>query len=193
MKIKPATSRGSVVVEIGDCDSERLSKPAASPFKLKKILVPIDFSDCSKKALQYAVPFAKQFNASMIFLHVVPIHYALGREAEFAGTPIEEDSQNKIRDQLTTLVQDIAPGEIPMKIEVRRGAPSVEIVNVAKKMDVDVIVMSTHGHTGRIHAFIGSVAGDIVRLAPCPVLVVRENEHEFVQSQSDRPFKTSRD
>jgi nucleotide-binding universal stress UspA family protein len=193
MKIKPAKLRGNVIVELDDRDSERLSKPAAAPFKLKKILVPIDFSDCSKKALQYAVPFAKQFNASMIFLHVVPIHYALGREAEFAGTPIEEDSQNEIKAQLTALVREIVPGEIPVEIEVRHGAPSVEVVNVAKKMDVDVIVMSTHGHTGRIHAFIGSVAGDVVRLAPCPVLVVRENEHEFVQSQSDRPFKTSRD
>jgi nucleotide-binding universal stress UspA family protein len=196
MKIKPAKQPGHVVVELSNSDSERLSKStdqinrAASPFKLKKILVPIDFSDCSKKALQYAIPFAKQFHARMIFLHVLPTHHAIGREAEFAGTLIDGDLKNELEAQLTTLVQEIVPSEIPMEIEVRHGAPSMEIVNAAKEMGVDVIVMSTHGHTGRVHAFIGSVAGDVVRLAPCPVLVVREHEHEFVQSQSN-PFKPS--
>ncbi len=74
MKIKPSKKSGSVVVELNPGDSERLSQgaPLANgtppPFKLTKILVPIDFSDCSKKALQYAVPFAKQFGATITLL-----------------------------------------------------------------------------------------------------------------------------
>jgi universal stress protein A len=163
-----------------------------SPFKLTKILVPIDFSDCSKKALQYAIPFARQFHARMIFLHILPVHYAIGREAEFAGTLIEGDLKNELETRLTMLVQETIPSEIPVEIEVRHGAPSIEIVNAAKEMDVDLIVMSTHGHTGRVHALIGSVAGDVVRLAPCPVFVVREHEHELIQRQSN-PFKTNTD
>ncbi|HEX3857426.1 MAG TPA: universal stress protein [Verrucomicrobiae bacterium] len=198
MKIKPARQSGHVVVELSASDSERLSKStgqknrATSPFKLKKILVPIDFSDCSKKALEYAIPFAKQFHARMIFLHVLPAHYAMGREAEFAGTLIDGDLKNELETRLIELVHEAVPSEIFVDTEVRHGAPSTEIVNAAKEMDVDVIVMSTHGHTGRVHAFIGSVAGDVVRLAPCPVFVVREREHEFVQSPSN-PFKTSQD
>ena len=62
MKIKPSKTSGSIVVELNPRDSERLSQGTAlangapPPFKLTKILVPIDFSDCSKKALQYAIP-----------------------------------------------------------------------------------------------------------------------------------------
>jgi universal stress protein A len=78
---------------------------------------------------------------------------------------------------------------VPVQIVSRHGAPSAEIIKAAKDMDVDMIVMSTHGRTGRIYALIGSVAGDVARLAPCPVLVVRAREHEFVQNQYN-PFKT---
>jgi universal stress protein A len=63
--------------------------------------------------------------------------------------------------------------------KVRAGLPSHEIVEVAKKMDVDLIVIATHGYTGWKHFCIGSTAERVVRAAPCPVLVVREKEHEF--------------
>jgi universal stress protein A len=191
MKIRPAKQPGYVMVELNASDSERLSKTAEkkdraiSLFKLKKILVPLDFSDCSNKALQYAIPFAKQFNARMIFLHVLPVHFARGDGFDLVNYEplIEEDLRKGIEARLTRLVQETVPCEIPVEIEVRHGVPSAEIVNAAKEMEVDVIVMSTHGHTGRIYAFIGSAAGDVVRLAPCPVLVVREHEHEFIQNQ----------
>jgi universal stress protein A len=197
MKIKPAKQPGHVVVELSASDSERLSKSAekngraASSFKLKKILVPIDFSEYSKKAVQYAVPFARQFNARMIFLHVLPVRFTAGWAIDPVSYPmIEEDSKNEIETRLTALVRETVPDEIPVEIEVGHGVPSVEIVNTAREMDVDVIVMSTHGHTGLIHAFIGSVAGNVVRCAPCPVLVVREHEREFVQGQTN-PFATN--
>ena len=63
--------------------------------------------------------------------------------------------------------------------KVRAGIPSHEIVEVAKEMDVDLIVIATHGYTGWKHFCIGSTAERVVRAAPCPVLVVREKEHEF--------------
>jgi nucleotide-binding universal stress UspA family protein len=188
MKIKPTGRPGRVMVEMDNRDSEQLANTAGavSPFKLKKILVPVDFSDCSKKALLYAIPFARQFNARMIFLHILPVHYATGLHVELASyiPLLGEDLQKDAEKRLTRLVQENVPGEISVQIEVRRDSPSTGIVNAAKEMDVDFIVMSTHGHTGRIHAFIGSVAGAVVRLAPCPVLVVREKEREFVQNQS---------
>src|SRR5262245_8028610 len=70
MKIKPTSKRGSVVVELNRSD-ERLFQPAPTPFKLKKILVPIDFSQDSLKALRYAIPFAKQFGATLYLVHVI--------------------------------------------------------------------------------------------------------------------------
>ena len=163
---------------------------AASMFKLDRILVPVDFSDCSKKALQYAIPFASQSRAEMIFLHVLTIHYTAGWEFEADGyNPlIEGDLQKNIEKRLAALIEEAVPSNISTKIEVRHGSPAIEIVNAAKELDVSLVVMSTHGHTGRVHAFIGSVASDVTRLAPCPVLVVREHEHEFVPGESN-PFK----
>ena len=62
---------------------------------------------------------------------------------------------------------------------VRCGLASIEIVDAAKEVDVDLIVIATHGYTGWKHFAIGSTAERVVRAAPCPVLVVREKEHEF--------------
>lgn len=171
---------------------KQCSKTAGSPFELERILVPVDFSDCSKKALQYAIPFATQFRAEMVFLHVFTVHYTAGWEFEVAGYDplIERDLQKDVEKRLAALIQETVPADISTKIEMRNGSPAIEIVNAAKDLDVSLIVMSTHGHTGRVHAFIGSVASDVTRLAPCPVLVVREHEHEFVPTVSN-PFKTN--
>ncbi|MGC9944286.1 MAG: universal stress protein [Verrucomicrobiota bacterium] len=176
-----------------DCDQcVKVATAAATPFKLEKILVPVDFSDCSKKALQYAVPFACQSKAEMIFLHVLTTHYATGWEFEVGSYDPSSDGEVRkdVEQRIADLIAETVPGNIATKIDVRHGTPANEIVNAAKEMDVSLIIMSTHGHTGRVHAFIGSVAGDVTRLAPCPVLVVREHEHEFIPSQTN-PFKTN--
>src|SRR5713101_8769681 len=85
MKIKPAAKRGQVIVELNSKDESILGEGhnahnQPTPFKLKKILVSIDFSGRSKKALQYAIPLAKQFGASLALLHVVPVSYPVGGE-----------------------------------------------------------------------------------------------------------------
>ena len=192
MKIKRSTLPGNVVMEIADRDAERLSKSGATPFRLKKILVPVDFSACSKKALQYAVPFAEQFNAKLIFLHVLTIHYVTGWElAADTVVPIVGDaSQKEMKARLAALAQEAGAEKATDRFEVRQGAAAAEIINAAKEFDVDLIIMSTHGHTGRVHAFIGSVASDVTRLSPCPVLVVREHERDFIPCAGN-PFKTN--
>lgn len=63
---------------------------------------------------------------------------------------------------------------------IRMGTPFVEIVRYAKEKEIDLIVMGTHGRTGVVHALIGSVAEKVVRKAPCPVLTVRPEGHQFV-------------
>lgn len=203
MKIKPAKQTGQVVVELSTSEPRRPSKRtdqksrATSPFKLKKILVPIDFSSCSKKALQYAIPFARKFNARLILLHVFQDDNTTGWWITVAVANdkplIEGDWQKNIEMQLTTMVQETVPSEIPVEIEVRQGVPFMKIVNVAKEMDVDFIVMSTNGHAGWIHGgYLGSVAREVVQFAPCPVLVVREHALKFFQNQSNL-FNTSQD
>ena len=83
--------------------------------------------------------------------------------------------------ELSKLVVDEVRGVVAADTLVRTGAPTEEIVNAAKKLPADIIVISTHGRGGLKHVLLGSVAERVVRHAPCPVLVVREHERDIVQ------------
>src|SRR5262247_2449377 len=86
MKAKPTNHPGEVLLELNRRDEPLMAAATTSavksPFTLKRILVPIDFSDCAKKALQYAIPLAKEHKAAITLLYVVPTNYALG---EYGG------------------------------------------------------------------------------------------------------------
>ena len=98
MKIKPTSKTGGVLVELGPLEEQLPVQPPrpAAVFRLKKILVPVDFSDCSKKALQYAVPFARQFGAELVLLHVVQPYPAV---PEMAPVDVEtiQDGKAEVR------------------------------------------------------------------------------------------------
>jgi len=179
MKAKPGKSSGEVVLEVADKD-EPLLTAAASPFKIKKILVPIDFSDCSRKALQYALAFAKEHEAAITLLYVVPPPaYPVG---EFGGLEygnLISDMRTGGEKQLAELAAEIGHA-VTVESEVRTGGPAAEIVAAAQESAADIIVISTHGHTGFKHVLLGSVAEHVIRGAPCPVLVVREREHDIL-------------
>src|SRR6266540_2636299 len=138
MKIKPSKKSGSVVVELNPRDSERLSQGGAlangapPPFKLTKILVPIDFSDCSKKALQYAVPFAKQFGATITLLHVVHVNYVGGPEFGALDFPFSEaDLRKSAEKQLAELAATNVREQAAAETLVRTGQEVMEIVDAA--------------------------------------------------------------
>src|SRR5436190_18945640 len=86
MKARPTKHAGEVVLELNRRDEPLMAAASGetktSRFRLKKILVPIDFSDCAKKALQYAIPLAKEHGAAITLFYVVPVNYAVG---EYGG------------------------------------------------------------------------------------------------------------
>lgn len=149
--------------------------------RLKKILVPVDFSDFSAKALKYAARFAEQFGATLVLVHVVePVRYP---ESVLIPPEMEEANRERLklaRASLAEFVKQQVPAGIATEALTRLGHPFSEIGTAAKECDVDLIVIATHGHTGLKHLFLGSTAERVVRLAPCPVLTVRAREHEFV-------------
>jgi universal stress protein A len=147
---------------------------------LKKILVPIDFSTMSKQAFQYALRFAEQFRCEIILLHVVE------PETLIAGTPLAVDVFAQLDEDTTAAEADLAalaassrnrPNSVTSA--VRNGHAPNEITKAAKDLDVDLIIIATHGYTSWRHLCISSTAERVVRAAPCPVLVVRDKEHEF--------------
>lgn len=184
MKAKPTHHPGGVVLELNRRDEPLMAaatdQAAKSPFKLKRILVPIDFSDCARKALQYAVPLAKEHAAAITLLYVVPNNYGLGEYGGIDYASIEAEQRASGDKQLARLAGNEVRGEVSTDTIVGTGSPALEIIDVAKRLPADLIVISTHGRTGLKHVFLGSVVEHVVRRAPCPVLVVREHEHDFV-------------
>jgi nucleotide-binding universal stress UspA family protein len=146
---------------------------------LKKILCPVDHSDCSKEALKYAVSFAMKDNSKLYLLHVIDIRAF----DESIDTMTPQIPDNETLKQLKTKLLDCIPEEIrdDMNVEalVVQGIPFVEIIGTAKANDIDMIVIGSHGRTGITHMMMGSVSEKVVRKAPCPVLTVRKSDHKF--------------
>ncbi len=143
---------------------------------IKKVLVPVDFSDYSKSALNYAVDFAKHFNAQLFLIYVVepviyPPDFSMG---QIAVPSIDLDMDKRAKEELENLVQKQIPKELTTKTIVKTGKPFVEIIDTASEINADIIIIATHGHSGVEHILFGSTAEKIVRKAPCPVLTLRE-------------------
>jgi len=149
---------------------------------LEKILVPIDFSETAKKAFQYALKFAEQFSCEIVLLHVVePASPIVGAPFAVEVFPQPQDDSIAAGKELAALAaRSRNNGANSINSTIRTGHPPNEITKAAKDLDIDLIVIATHGHTSWRHLCIGSTAERVVRAAPCPVLVVREKEHEFV-------------
>lgn len=146
-----------------------------SGLDLKRIMVPVDFSCCSRKALQYAIPLAQNYGASIILISV------MGHE------PTARITRHRQK-QLKTLAEQEGCGSVPVTTLVKSGEPLREIVATAKAELVDLLLVSTHARGYLPDFCLSSAAEQIVRYAPCPVLVVREEEHDFL-----RPTRPSRD
>lgn len=145
--------------------------------KLQRILVPVDFSIHSMKALEYAGFLARRFDARVDVLHV-------WKPAEYAGdamvmmtrgdpeTTLSTFLRNYADQQLTGFLKDVPHSE--RKLE--SGEPATTIARVAVEGQYDMVVLGTHGRTGLSHMMMGSVAEKVVRLCPCPVLTCRVPE-----------------
>jgi universal stress protein A len=161
-------------------DPRLLEQPERRALRLTKILVPIDFSQPSKNAFKYAVRFAEEFGGELTLLYVLEPQSMTGFMAIPEAPAFVESDIVAAGKNLRSLIASLCNGKIERPHwKVRAGLPSHEIVEAAKEMDVDLIVIATHGYTGWKHFCIGSTAERVVRAAPCPVLVVREKEHEF--------------
>lgn len=182
MTIKPVTQTGGGIVGSGSTetqlpsDTEQQTTPHLPAFELTKILVPVDFTECTEKALQYAAAFARQFDAELTLLHVMELAYVPTSEMGFVA---DVDSDEDVLRRLRSVQNRLGRG-MRCQVLMRKGAPQYEIVETAKALGSDLIILSTHGRTGLERVLLGSTAEKIVRRAGCPLLVVRENEHEFV-------------
>ena len=180
----PSAPSAAGVKLVGESDQPSRTIPSLN---LKKLLVPTDFSEPSKKAFIYAVRLAQRNNSSVILFHVFESpEFVRQLPEDFSYESNEElrkqfDSAMLLSEQrLVTLSRDVQGSNIKIETSQRLGTPYEEIVKLAKETDVDLIVIATHGYTDAKHFLLGSTAERVVCLAPCPVLVVRQKERDFV-------------
>ena len=137
------------------------------------IIVPTDFSYASDAALGYARMLAARFGASLHLLHVVD---EPGSWSEvYAAIPDIRDRLSADAGRRLEALAACIPPPLQVTSAVICGAPVPTIVKVAESTGADLIVMGTHGRRGMGHLLLGSVAERVVRLAPCPVLTVRDH------------------
>jgi universal stress protein A len=149
--------------------------------RIQKILLPTDFSDYSAAATKYACEMATRFDAELHILHTLEAH--LSSTPEFAmGLALPKyinESRAAAEKSLTGILDPKWSAGRKVIQAVVEGSPKVEIVLYARKQEIDLIVLATHGRTGLSHVIMGSVAENVVRTAPCPVLTVRPEGHQF--------------
>ncbi len=143
--------------------------------EIKKILCPLDFSKIAQKSLDYAVFMAFAHNAELQLLHVVDQLHGFDSFQILALTPneIADRMETEAIKKLSNMIGQIKE-TLETKKAVRHGKASVKIIEMAREMKADLIVMGSHGRTGLSHVVIGSVAEAVVRHASCPVLVTRD-------------------
>ncbi len=137
-----------------------------------KILCPIDFSPNSLAAFDYAIALARENAATLCLLNVVPSPVG---SAQIPAIPLEPFpvAEETAKQRLEVIADQRLEGKLPCQIVTRSGDPATEIVQAVSALDVDLVVMATHGRTGLSHLFIGSVAERVVRESPEPVVTIR--------------------
>lgn len=153
----------------------RAARKATNPLKIKNILVPLDFSLPSHAAIRFAVPLLKRFSANLHLVHVSPTDSPLSGLADLPMVVPEIEFGPRIRRDLGKAAASYAIKTQPGHLHVLKGTPFAEICQLAWKIEIDLIIISTRGNTGLKHLALGSTAERVVRYSPCPVLVVRGN------------------
>jgi nucleotide-binding universal stress UspA family protein len=147
--------------------------PASTPPHLENILVPTDFSAASRAGLDYALSLSAALQSHITVVHVIPLDFG-DQEFSLINYPFPEARLRRQAEQhMRNWLKDAGVERDSLKSAIRIGRPVAEIIRAAGEFRADIIVLSTHGHTGLRHAFLGSTAERVVRHSLCPVLTVR--------------------
>jgi len=151
--------------------------------ELARILFPTDLSDAAAEAQAYAFALAEKFNAE---LHVLSVIQDMALVSPDPNMPwlVPASNLQEVKQSVEEALQKIPepqwPNAKPVQRLIRIGVPFMEIIKYAKEADIDLVVVGTHGRSGLSHVLLGSVAERVVRKAPCPVLTVKPEGHQFV-------------
>ncbi len=155
----------------------------------KLILAPVDFSDYSREAAQVAADLAAKFGCDLLLVYAVPALPSLPSAHEFFHEAEYETGLRKEAERhLQALAQDLSKKGVKVRTETGvANDVGMEVLRIGEHNHADLIVIATHGMTGWHRLVFGSVAEKVVRLAECPVLVLRSQP----KKEQEAPSKTS--
>jgi len=148
--------------------------------KIQTILVPTDFSPDGRAALVKAKEFARAFGSRIVILHAYRVDLPMSTPELGGGFLLPDQFYEDLRASATRQVEALAAATVKDGIKAEGLAvedrPATAIVDAAKRLPADLIVMGTRGLTGLAHVVLGSVADRVLREASCPVLTVKATE-----------------
>jgi nucleotide-binding universal stress UspA family protein len=139
----------------------------------KRILVPVDFSDASERALSAALGLASDLGAEIKVVHIHQVQTQYMIEGGLYAPELDEEELMEKREKELDNFIETHKGDMNIAREVRAGIPETEILEIAKEFQADLIVMGTHGRTGLSHLLMGSVTENVLRHTNVPILSVR--------------------
>lgn len=144
--------------------------------RIKKILVPVDFSDASDQAARYAVELALQLASAELTPTIELVHAWQLAGYATPSSELAKETERALRDQIDAYTKATIPAGITARTHLRLGVPYDEIVQLGSEIAADLIVMGTTGKTGLEHFLVGSVAERVIRSAAMPVVTVRQKK-----------------
>lgn len=150
--------------------------------QIRTILVPTDFTPCSQRAIAYAAALASRFDAEVVLVHAIeaplnlPPHTLVHIDAQGLSMPIMDYVREAAERRMSTALEELTLAKTRARSVVEVGDVRDVTLAQAERLPADLIVMGTNGRTGLRHLLIGSVAEDVVRRAPVPVLTIRVPE-----------------
>ena len=156
---------------------------------IKKVLFPTDFSELSNHALPYAIRMAKNYGAELIMVHAITLHEYDPNNPDQHFPALRnycEEVEKAADNGFQVCIEHFGDHGVTVRKAVVQGvSPHAAILDYIKEEgDIGLIVMSTHGRSGLAHVLLGSVAENILRYSSCPVLVVKQPEHEFLDPKT---------
>jgi len=148
--------------------------------ELKNILLPVDFSEPSLAATSYGLEFARRFGATLHLMHAIQDPKVYVPIFESYPLPSRDEFEKYAQTRLDNWIMSDDAATCDISRHWVHGDPHVEVLKYARQHEIDMIVLGTHGRGPVAHLLLGSVAEKIVRSAPCPVLTVRPEGHQFV-------------
>lgn len=175
------------VVRLAPCPVTTVGRGAKPPEALKSgdLLVPVDFSEYRPRLLAHAREIALVYGMTVTLLHVIELAGVPDVYGLSSGRPEPVELTNRTRTMLEREARRFRARDVEVNVEVRRGHPAEETLDVADELDIDFLTIASHGRTGIDRFLMGSVAEKVIRQAPCPVFTVKSFGSSLVPDEEE--------